>query len=70
MVAMVSPARGFFLAVPWVSRTKKRCGRRCPPSRPVFGAGVAKAALGFAPPPPAARLRRLGTKAPASTSRI
>ena len=31
MVAVVSPARGFFLAVPWVSRTKKRCGRRCPP---------------------------------------
>ena len=67
MESLVMALRGLFLR-----RKPARMNREqtsgapggSPPSRAVFGAGEPKAALGFAPPPPGARLRWPGTPAP------
>ena len=60
------PSGPFFTpeACPDESRTDKRCARRVPPLSGRIWCGGAKAALGFAPPPPGARLRWPGTPAP------
>ena len=60
------PSGPFFTpdACPDESRTNKRCARRGPPLSGRIWCGGAKAALGFAPPPPGARLRWPGTPAP------
>lgn len=60
------PSGPFFTpeACPDESRTNKRCARRVPPLSGRIWCGGAKAALGFAPPPPGARLRWPGTPAP------
>ena len=60
------PSGPFFTpeTCPDESRTDKRCARRVPPLSGRIWCGGAKAALGFAPPPPGARLRWPGTPAP------
>ena len=48
------------------SRADKRCARRVPPLSGRVWCGGAKAALGFAPPPPGARPRCRGAETPAA----
>lgn len=64
MVAVVSPARGFFLAVPWVSRTKKRCGRRCPPLSACIWRGGSQSSPWLRAPPAGRASAPAGDKSP------
>ena len=67
MVPVLMALRGLFLRRKPARMNReqtKRCARRVPPLSGRIWCGGAKAALGFAPPPPGARLRWPGTPAP------